>query len=159
MAIAAQDFIKQIDEMSVLDLNNLVKALEEHYGVSAAAAAAPVAAAGAQCGGSGRADQSRHLTEAGANKINATKAVREVPAPGLKGRDLVEGAPEGEKGLKAEARPSRKARDAGARSRSAGAAPLAAMPSTWRAVARRGRNRTCFRAALPPGSPVSLRVV
>lgn len=46
MAIAVQDFIKQIDELSVLELNGLVKALEDHYGVSAAAAAAPVAAAG-----------------------------------------------------------------------------------------------------------------
>jgi large subunit ribosomal protein L7/L12 len=46
MAIATEDFIKQIDEMSVLELNGLVKALEEHYGVSAAAAAMPVAAAG-----------------------------------------------------------------------------------------------------------------
>ena len=47
MAIATEDFIKQIDEMSVLELNNLVKALEEHYGVSAAAAAMPMAVAGA----------------------------------------------------------------------------------------------------------------
>lgn len=47
MAIEIQDFIKQIDEMSVLELNGLVKALEEHYGVSAAAAAVPVAVAGA----------------------------------------------------------------------------------------------------------------
>ena len=46
MAIAAEELISQIDEMSVLELNNLVKSLEEHYGVSAAAAAAPVAAAG-----------------------------------------------------------------------------------------------------------------
>ena len=43
MAIATEDFIKQIDEMTVLDLNNLVKALEDHYGVSAAAAAVAVA--------------------------------------------------------------------------------------------------------------------
>ncbi len=48
MAIAVENFIKQIDEMSVLELNNLVKALEEHYGVSAAAAAVPVAAAAAR---------------------------------------------------------------------------------------------------------------
>ena len=46
MAIAAEDLISQIDEMSVLDLNSLVKALEEHYGVSAAAAAMPASAAG-----------------------------------------------------------------------------------------------------------------
>ena len=46
MAIATQDFIQQIDEMTVLELNNLVKALEEHYGVSAAAAAVAAPAAG-----------------------------------------------------------------------------------------------------------------
>jgi large subunit ribosomal protein L7/L12 len=51
MAIASEDFIKQIDEMTVLELNNLVKALEEHYGVSAAAAAVPMAMAGALAGG------------------------------------------------------------------------------------------------------------
>ncbi|MDX1632200.1 MAG: 50S ribosomal protein L7/L12, partial [Thermoanaerobaculia bacterium] len=46
MAIETEEFIKQIDEMTVLELNDLVKALEDHYGVSAAAAAMPVAAAG-----------------------------------------------------------------------------------------------------------------
>ena len=51
MAIAAEDFIKQIDEMTVLELNSLVKELEEHYGVSAAAAAMPMAAAGPGAGG------------------------------------------------------------------------------------------------------------
>ena len=47
MAIATEDFIQQIDQMTVLELNTLVKALEEHYGVSAAAAAMPMAGAGA----------------------------------------------------------------------------------------------------------------
>ena len=98
MAIAAQDFIKQIDEMSVLDLNNLVKALEEHYGVSAAAAAAPVAAAGAAAPAAAAEEQTEFdviLTEAGANKINVIKAVREVTSLGLKeAKDLVEGAPQ-----------------------------------------------------------------
>ena len=52
MAIAVEDFIKQIDDLTVLELNNLVKALEDHYGVSAAAAAVPMAAvAGAGAGG------------------------------------------------------------------------------------------------------------
>ena len=46
MAISTQDFIQQIDSMTVLELNSLVKALEDHYGVSAAAAAMPMAAAG-----------------------------------------------------------------------------------------------------------------
>ena len=51
MAIAAEDFIKQIDEMTVLELNSLVKELEDHYGVSAAAAAVPMVAAAAGAGG------------------------------------------------------------------------------------------------------------
>jgi len=97
MAIATEDFIKQIDEMSVLDLNGLVKALEEHYGVSAAAAAMPVAAAG---GGAAAAEEEEQtefdvvLTEVGAKKINVIKAVREVTSLGLKeAKDLVESAP------------------------------------------------------------------
>ena len=52
MAIAVEDFIKQIDDLTVLELNNLVQALEDHFGVSAAAAAMPMAAvAGAVAGG------------------------------------------------------------------------------------------------------------
>jgi len=98
MAIAAQDFIKQIDEMSVLDLNNLVKALEEHYGVSAAAAAMPVAVAAAPGAAAVVEEKTEFdvvLTDAGANKINVIKAVREVTSLGLKeAKDLVEGAPQ-----------------------------------------------------------------
>jgi large subunit ribosomal protein L7/L12 len=98
MAVATEDFIKQIDEMSVLDLNNLVKALEEHYGVSAAAAAMPMAAAGAAAGGAEEAEEKTEfdvvLTEIGAKKINVIKAVREVTSLGLKeAKDLVESAP------------------------------------------------------------------
>jgi large subunit ribosomal protein L7/L12 len=98
MAIAAEDFIKQIDEMSVLDLNNLVKALEEHYGVSAAAAAVPVAVAGGVAAAAAPAEEQTEfdvvLVEAGANKINVIKAVREVTSLGLKeAKDLVESAP------------------------------------------------------------------
>jgi large subunit ribosomal protein L7/L12 len=98
MAIAAQEFIKQIDEMSVLDLNSLVKALEDHYGVSAAAAAMPVALAAAP-GAAPAAEEKTEfdvvLTDAGANKINVIKAVREVTSLGLKeAKDLVEGAPQ-----------------------------------------------------------------
>jgi large subunit ribosomal protein L7/L12 len=98
MAIAVEDFIKQVDEMSVLELNNLVKALEEHYGVSAAAAAAPVAAAGAAAAAPVVEEQTEFevvLEAAGANKINVIKAVREVTSLGLKeAKDLVEGAPQ-----------------------------------------------------------------
>jgi large subunit ribosomal protein L7/L12 len=99
MAIATQDFIKQIDEMSVLDLNNLVKALEEHYGVSAAAAAMPVAVAGGGAAAAAPVEEKTEfdvvLLEAGSNKINVIKAVREVTSLGLKeAKDLVEGAPQ-----------------------------------------------------------------
>ena len=96
MAIAVENFIKQIDEMSVLELNNLVKALEDHYGVSAAAAAAPVAAvAAAAAPVEEQTEFDVILTEAGPNKINVIKVVREVTSLGLKeAKDLVEGAPQ-----------------------------------------------------------------
>ena len=99
MAIEIQDFIKQIDEMSVLELNGLVKALEEHYGVSAAAAAAPVAAAGAAGAAAAPAEEQTEfdvvLTAIGDKKINVIKVVREVTSLGLKeAKDLVEGAPQ-----------------------------------------------------------------
>jgi large subunit ribosomal protein L7/L12 len=99
MAIAVENFIQQIDSMSVLELNNLVKALEDHYGVSAAVAAAPVAAAGAGAAAAPAAEEQTEfdvvLTDAGTNKINVIKAVREVTSLGLKeAKDLVEGAPQ-----------------------------------------------------------------
>ena len=98
MAIAVEDFIKQVDEMSVLELNNLVKALEDHYGVSAAAAAVPMAAAGAAAAAPVVEEQTEFevvLEGAGANKINVIKVVREVTSLGLKeAKDLVEGAPQ-----------------------------------------------------------------
>ena len=98
MAIATEEFIAQIDSMTVLDLNNLVKALEEHYGVSAAAAVAAAPAAG---GGAAAAAPVEEKTEfdvvlkaAGDKKINVIKAVREVTSLGLKeAKDLVESAP------------------------------------------------------------------
>jgi large subunit ribosomal protein L7/L12 len=99
MAIAVADFIKQIDEMSVLELNGLVKALEEHYGVSAAAAAMPMAGgAGAAAAAPVVEEQTEFevvLEAAGSNKINVIKVVREVTSLGLKeAKDLVEGAPQ-----------------------------------------------------------------
>ena len=97
MAIATEEFIKQIDEMSVLDLNNLVKALEEHYGVSAAAAAAPAAAAGAGPADAPAEEQTEFdvvLTAIGDKKINVIKTVREVTSLGLKdAKEMVESAP------------------------------------------------------------------
>ncbi len=99
MATAAEELIKTIDEMSVLELNELVKSLEEHYGVSAAAAAVPMAAMpGAAGGGEAAAEEQTEfdvvLTAIGDKKINVIKAVREVTSLGLKdAKDLVESAP------------------------------------------------------------------
>ena len=99
MAISTEDFVKQIETMSVLDLANLVKALETRFGVSAAAAAIPMAVAGG--GGAAAAAPAEEQTEftvvlqeVGEKKINVIKAVREVTSLGLKeAKDLVEGAP------------------------------------------------------------------
>ena len=96
MAISTQELISQIDSMTVLELNTLVKALEEHYGVSAAAAAAAAPAAGG--GGAAVAEAAEEQTEfaviltaVGDKKINVIKAVREVTSLGLKeAKDLVE---------------------------------------------------------------------
>lgn len=99
MAVATEDFIKQIDEMTVLELNNLVKALEEHYDVSAAAAAVAVAPGAAAAGAGAEAEEEKTefdvvLTAIGDKKINVIKVVREVTSLGLKeAKDLVESAP------------------------------------------------------------------
>jgi large subunit ribosomal protein L7/L12 len=83
--------------MSVLELNDLVKAIEEKFGVSAASMAAP--AAGGAAGGAAAAVEEKTefnvvLTEAGANKVSVIKAVREITGLGLKeAKDLVDGAP------------------------------------------------------------------
>jgi large subunit ribosomal protein L7/L12 len=94
----AQQFIQQIDGMTVLELSELVKALEEHYGVSAAAAAMPAAAAGAPGAAAAVEEEKTEfdvvLTAIGDKKINVIKAVREVTSLGLKeAKDLVESAP------------------------------------------------------------------
>jgi large subunit ribosomal protein L7/L12 len=94
-----QQFVEQIKGMTVLELNELVKALESEFGVSAAAAAMPMAVAGAP--GAGAAEQAEEKTEfdvvledAGDKKINVIKVVREVTSLGLKeAKDLVESAP------------------------------------------------------------------
>lgn len=97
MAMAAEDLISQIDEMSVLDLNNLVKALEEHYGVSAAAAAAmPASAAGdgTEAAAEEQTEFDVVLNSFGDKKISVIKVVRAVTSLGLKeAKDLVESAP------------------------------------------------------------------
>ncbi len=95
--VATEEFIKQIDELTVLELNDLVKALEDHYGVSAAAAAMPMAAAGAGAAAAEEEEKTEFdvvLTSIGDKKINVIKAVREVTSLGLKeAKELVESAP------------------------------------------------------------------
>ena len=97
MAIATEDFIKQIDDLTVLELNNLVKALEDHYGVSAAAAAVAAPAGGGAAAAAPVEEQTEFnviLKAAGDKKINVIKAVREVTSLGLKeAKDLVDGTP------------------------------------------------------------------
>lgn len=96
MALTADQLIAEIETMTVLDLANLVKALEDRFGVSAAAMAAP--AAGGAAPAAAAEEQTEFnviLTDAGANKLNVIKAVREIVAGlGLKeAKDLVDGAP------------------------------------------------------------------
>jgi large subunit ribosomal protein L7/L12 len=96
MAMTAEKFVTEIEGMTVLELNTLVKALEEKFGVSAAAMAMPVAAAGAAAAAPAEEEQTEftvHLLAAG-DKIKTIKAVREVTTLGLKeAKDLVDGAP------------------------------------------------------------------
>lgn len=97
MAFDKDAFLTALDSMSVMELNDLVKAIEEKFGVSAAAMAAP-AAGGAAAGGAAAAEEKTEfnlmLLEAGANKVSVIKAVREITGLGLKeAKDLVDGAP------------------------------------------------------------------
>jgi len=97
MAFDKDAFLTALDSMSVMELNDLVKAIEEKFGVSAAAMAAP-AAAGGGGGGAAAAEEKTEftvvLTDAGANKVSVIKAVREITGLGLKeAKDLVDGAP------------------------------------------------------------------
>lgn len=97
MAFDKDAFLAALDSMTVLELNDLVKAIEEKFGVSAASMAAP-AAGGAAAGGAAAAEEKTEfnvvLLEAGANKVGVIKAVREITGLGLKeAKDLVDGAP------------------------------------------------------------------
>ncbi|MDD4412712.1 MAG: 50S ribosomal protein L7/L12 [Patescibacteria group bacterium] len=86
--------VETIEKMSVLDLSELVKILEEKFGVSAAAPAMMMAAAPAAAAAEEKDSFDVELTDAGANKINVIKAVRELTSLGLKeAKDLVDGAP------------------------------------------------------------------
>lgn len=96
MAFDKDAFLTALDSMTVLELNDLVKAIEEKFGVSAAAMAAP-AAAGAGAGAAAAEEKTEFnvvLTDAGANKVSVIKAVREITGLGLKeAKDMVDGAP------------------------------------------------------------------
>jgi len=96
MAIAKEDILEAVGAMSVLELNELVKAFEEKFGVSAAAVA--VAGPAGAGGGAAVAEEQTEftviLTETGGNKVAVIKAVRELTGLGLKeAKDLVDGAP------------------------------------------------------------------
>lgn len=95
MAITKDDILNAVSEMSVMDLNELVKAFEEKFGVSAAAMAAPAAAGGAAApAAEEQTEFNLVLTEVGANKVGVIKAVREITGLGLKeAKDVVDGAP------------------------------------------------------------------
>ena len=97
MAFDKDAFLAALDGMSVLELNELVKAVEEKFGVSAAAMAAPAAAGGAAGGAAAAAEQTEFtviLKAAGEAKVNVIKVVRAITGLGLKeAKDLVDGAP------------------------------------------------------------------
>jgi large subunit ribosomal protein L7/L12 len=91
------EILDAIAAMSVLELSELIKEMEDKFGVSAAAAAVAVAAAPAAAGAAAAEEQTEFtvvLAEVGANKVNVIKAVREITGLGLKeAKDLVDGAP------------------------------------------------------------------
>ncbi|MCH8617792.1 50S ribosomal protein L7/L12 [Undibacterium sp. TS12] len=95
MAISKDDILEAVGAMSVMDLNDLVKAFEEKFGVSAAAVAAgPAAGGGAAAAVEEQTEFNVILSEVGANKVGVIKAVREITGLGLKeAKDLVDGAP------------------------------------------------------------------
>jgi large subunit ribosomal protein L7/L12 len=95
MAFDKDTFLTALDSMTVMDLNALVKAIEEKFGVSAAAMAAPAAGGGAAAAvAEEKTEFNVMLLETGPNKVSVIKAVREITGLGLKeAKDLVDGAP------------------------------------------------------------------
>jgi large subunit ribosomal protein L7/L12 len=97
MAISKEDILESIGSMSVLDLSELIKEMEEKFDVSAAApaAAAPAAAGGGDAAAADdKTEFDLHLTGVGDNKVNVIKAVREITGLGLKeAKDIVDAAP------------------------------------------------------------------
>ncbi len=98
MAISKEEILEAIGSMSVLDLSELIKEMEDKFGVSAATAAVAMPAGAAAGDAAGAAEEKSefdvHLTAAGDQKVNVIKAVREITGLGLKeAKDLVDGAP------------------------------------------------------------------
>jgi large subunit ribosomal protein L7/L12 len=98
MALSNQEILDAIAAKTVLEISELIKMMEEKFGVSAAAAAVAVAPAGGGAAAAAPVEEQTEFTvvlnEAGANKVNVIKAVRELTSLGLKeAKDLVDGAP------------------------------------------------------------------
>jgi len=98
MALSNQEILDAIGAKTVLEISELIKMMEEKFGVSAAAAAVAVAPAGAGAAAAAPVEEQTEfsvmLMEAGPNKVNVIKAVRELTSLGLKeAKDLVDGAP------------------------------------------------------------------
>ncbi len=96
MAFDKDAFLSAMDSMSVMELNDLVKAIEEKFGVSAASMAAPAAGGGGAAAAvvEEKTEFTVMLNEVGANKVSVIKVVREITGLGLKeAKDLVDGAP------------------------------------------------------------------
>ena len=92
--LTTAEMIEAIKELSVLELNELVKACEEEFGVSAAAGVVVAAAGGDAAGAAEKDEFDVELTSAGASKVKVIKAVREITGLGLKeAKELVDGAP------------------------------------------------------------------
>ena len=92
--LSAQEFIEAIKEMTVLELNDLVKACEEEFGVSAAAGVVVAAAGGEAAAAEEKTEFDVELTEVGPNTVKVIKVVREVTGLGLKeAKEVVDGAP------------------------------------------------------------------
>ena len=94
MSEKIEKMLEEIDSLTVIELSELVKGIEEKYGVSAAAVAAPVAGGAAGAAAEEKSSFNVVLKEAGANKIQVIKVVRDATGLGLKeAKDLVDGAP------------------------------------------------------------------
>ena len=94
MSEKTDKMLEEIDSLTVVELSELVKGIEEKYGVTAAAVAAPAAGGAAEGGAAEKTEFDVVLTEAGANKISVIKVVRDATGLGLKeAKDLVDGAP------------------------------------------------------------------